>query len=80
MKTGAEAELGPAVYYLNVEDRISITDFIEKQSFPKDEARKNMADLLQRLHALLQFVFRINYFDAMENFNTKFHICRHSSC
>lgn len=69
----AEAELGPAIYYLNTEDRISITDFIEEKPFPAGEARKEMAYLLQRLHALPKFPFRINYFDAMENFIAKFH-------
>lgn len=72
MKIAAEAGLGPSIYYLNAEDRISITDFIIAKPFPIPEARKQMADILRKLHALPKFPFRIKYFDTMEGFNEKF--------
>lgn len=74
MKSGAEAGLGPKIHYLNAEDRISITDFIEAQSFDKNEARRKLARLLRKLHGLEKFPFRINYFDAMAGFIKKFRV------
>jgi thiamine kinase-like enzyme len=72
MKIAEPAALGPRIYYLNSEDRISITDFIQEKPFSLSEAREKMPLLLQQLHALPKFPFRINYFDAMENFVAKF--------
>ena len=72
MRSGAEAGLGPKVYYINAEDRISITGFIEGQPFAKNEAREKLPQLLRKLHDLPKFRFRINYFDAMEGFIKKF--------
>lgn len=72
MKSGAEAGLAPLIYYLNAEDSISITDFIDEQPFLAHEARIKMAGLLHGLHSLKKFSFRINYFNAMERFIVKF--------
>ena len=72
MNTADTSALGPHIHYLSTEDRISITDFIQEQPFPIPEAREKMPLLLKRLHVLPAFPFRINYFDAMENFVSKF--------
>lgn len=72
MKTAEGASLGPRIYYLNNEDRISITDFIIAKPFSIDVARKQIPQLLKQLHALSKFPFRINYFNAMEGFAEKF--------
>ena len=72
MKVAAKAALAPPIYYLNAEDRISITGFIKEQLFPIPEAREKMTHLLQQLHSLPKFPYRINYFEAMEQFIAKF--------
>jgi hypothetical protein len=71
MQMADQAGLAPHIHYLSIEDRVSITDFIHEQPFPIPEARRKMAGLLQQLHALPKFPYRINYFDAMEGFITK---------
>lgn len=72
MQTAADACLAPKIYYLNNEDRISITDFITGQSFAVPEARVKMAASIRQLHALPKFPYRINYIDATNNFLQKF--------
>src|SRR5580704_16569946 len=37
MKAGEKAGLAPRIWYTNVEDRISITDFVNAKPFPKAE-------------------------------------------
>ena len=58
MKAAAEAGLAPRVWYTNVEDKISITDFIEAVPFAAAEARARMPRLLRNLHALPPFPTR----------------------
>jgi thiamine kinase-like enzyme len=72
MTIADDAAIGPRIHYLNIEDRISITDFIEPHHFPITEAREKMPDLLKRLHTLPKFPFRMNYFEKMEGFLSKF--------
>ena len=72
MKVAAEAALAPPIYYLSIEDRISITGFIEAHPFPIPEAKRRMPLLLRQLHSLPRFPYRIHYFDAMEGFMAKF--------
>lgn len=55
MQMAAEAGLAPHVLYTNIEDRVSITDFIHVQPFPIAEARSKMAVLLKKLHSLPPF-------------------------
>jgi thiamine kinase-like enzyme len=55
MKAGAEAGIAPKIWYLNVQDKISITDFIEKKPFPISKAKEIMPKLLSRLHSLPPF-------------------------
>ncbi len=75
MKSGAEAGLAPRVWYANVEDRISITDFIEARPFSTAEARVRLPTTLRALHALPPFPKMTNYphyVDAMDAFVQKF--------
>jgi thiamine kinase-like enzyme len=55
MKAAAEAGLAPRVRYSSVEDKISITDYIEAAPFPMAERRERMATALRTLHALPPF-------------------------
>ncbi len=55
MKAGAEAGIAPKVWYLNSQDKISITDYIEHKPFPISKARVIMPKLLSKLHALPPF-------------------------
>jgi aminoglycoside phosphotransferase (APT) family kinase protein len=71
MKAAAEAGLAPHVWYTSVEDRISITDFVEAKPFPVHEARVKMPELLKRLHSLPPFPARVNYFDTINGFIQK---------
>ncbi len=71
MKTAAEAGVAPRIWYAGIEDRISITDFVEKKAFPISEAKVKMPDLLKRLHSLPPFPPRVNYFDALDGFIQK---------
>jgi thiamine kinase-like enzyme len=72
MEIAAKGGIAPRIHYTSIEDRVSITDFINEQPFPMHEARKKMARLLQRLHRLPTFPFRINYFDTMDGYVAKF--------
>lgn len=55
MKAAAEAGLAPHVRYTNVEDRLSITDFVRTESLPISDALVRLPALLRRLHALPPF-------------------------
>jgi len=72
LQTAANACFAPAIHYLNIEDKISITDYIEDHHFPVSEARIKMADMLRDLHALPKFSYRLNYIDASDIFLQKF--------
>lgn len=72
MQAAAEAGIAPKVWYVNLEERVAITDFIDAKPFPLDKARTVMPALLKRLHALPPFPFRINYLDSMEGFIQRF--------
>ncbi len=63
MKAAAEAVIAPKVWYMSVEDRLSITDFIEAKPFPYDEARDKLPSLLRKLHSLPGFHPVMNVFD-----------------
>jgi len=68
MQMAADAGIAPHVWYTSIEDRICITDFIEKKPFPVNKAREKVPALLKRLHALPPFLNRVNYIDAINNF------------
>ncbi|HTD41619.1 MAG TPA: phosphotransferase [Mucilaginibacter sp.] len=72
MKMAAEAGIAPHVWYTSLEDRVSITDFIEAKAFPIARAAVLLPDLLKRLQALPLFPYRLNYFDAVDGFIQKF--------
>lgn len=73
MEHAAVAGLAPLVHYLSIEERISITGFIQEQPFPMHEAKEKMAQLLRQLHALPKFpALRNSYFEMMNGFVTKF--------
>jgi thiamine kinase-like enzyme len=55
-----------------VEDRISITDFVEARFFPTSEALVRLPATLRTLHALPAFPNTVKYLDAMDGFIKKF--------
>jgi len=83
MRTAADAGLAPAVRYTNVEDRVSITDFVETVPLPVGDALVRIPDVLRRLHALPPFpeipnwlntscLFLLNQDPALDSFLEKF--------
>jgi hypothetical protein len=56
MKAAAEAGLAPHVWYTSIEDRISITDFVETAPFPAADALVQIPAALRKLHALPPFL------------------------
>ena len=72
MELAAKASVAPPVYYLDAEERISITGFVQEQMFSTAQARATIPVLLRQLHALPAFAYRINYFTSMEAFIEKF--------
>ncbi len=68
MKIAAEAELAPRVWYASIEDRISITDFVEARPFSTTEAVDRLAVTLHGLHALPPFPKLVNDFDTAPTF------------
>ncbi len=75
MKSAAAAGLAPRVWYTSMEDRISITDFVQAQPFPTTEALALLPVILKTLHTLPPFpkmiVYR-DYFDALDGYIQKF--------
>jgi Phosphotransferase enzyme family len=55
MKSAAEAGLAPHVWYTSIEDKISITDFVEAVPFPVADALVRIPTALRTLHALPPF-------------------------
>ena len=55
MKAAAEAGLAPRVWYTSIEDKISITDFVEAAPFPVTDALVRIPATLRTLHALPPF-------------------------
>src|SRR5882762_1167901 len=83
MRAAAEAGLAPRVWYTSVEDRISITDFVDAVPFPVTEALVRMPAALRTLHALPPFpraenhlnttcMFLINKGPALDGFIQRF--------
>lgn len=58
MRAASEAGLAPRVRYASVEDRLSITDFVEAVPFPMAEALVRVPQTLRALHALPPFPAR----------------------
>ena len=64
MQAAAEAGLAPRVWYTNVEDKISITDFVEAVPFPVADALVRMPATLRSLHALAPFPRRADHINT----------------
>ncbi|KNY26004.1 hypothetical protein [Pseudobacteroides cellulosolvens] len=65
MKAGAEVGIAPKIRYLNSQDKISITDFIEYKTFPINKARVIIPKLLSKLHSLPPF-HKLNNNEVMD--------------
>jgi Phosphotransferase enzyme family len=81
MKAAADAGLAPRVLYTNIEDSISITDFVEAQPLPVAEALLRLPAVLRKLHNLQPFgrapfntscTFLINKGPVLDGFLQKF--------
>ena len=83
MRAAAEAGLAPHVRYTSIEDRISITDFVEEAPFPPAQALVRMPAALRTLHALPPFpgvenhlnttcMFLMNQAPAVDGFIQRF--------
>jgi aminoglycoside phosphotransferase (APT) family kinase protein len=70
MKSGAEKGIAPRVFYASVEERVSITDFVEARPLSAEEALVRLPGTLRTLHALPLFpkAKAGSYFDIVEGF------------
>jgi len=68
MKAAAEAGLAPRLWHTNMEDGISIMDFVEAAPFPVQEALVRIPAVLKRLHALPRFPKTFNFVTAHNGF------------
>ena len=64
MKAAAEAGLAPQIFYTSIEDRISITGFVDAVPFPMAEALIRMPAILRTLHALPPFPRRVDHLNT----------------
>jgi aminoglycoside phosphotransferase len=55
VRAAAEAGVAPRVWYTDIENRISITDFVEAEHLPVSEALLQLPALLRTLHSLAPF-------------------------
>ena len=76
MRAAAEAGLAPHVWYTSIEDRISITGFVEAVPFPVADALVRMPKTLRSLHALPPFPKTLNYLEALDGFIRRFQAAR----
>jgi aminoglycoside phosphotransferase (APT) family kinase protein len=72
MGTAAEAGLAPRVWHTNMEDGISITDFVDEVPFSATEALVRIPGTLRRLHALPPFPKALNYVTIHNGFIRRF--------
>src|SRR5580704_11367602 len=72
MRAGEQAGLAPRIWYTSVEDRVSITDFVNAKPFPKAEALRRMPATIRELHTLPAFPRTVQYLDAMDGFISRF--------
>jgi aminoglycoside phosphotransferase (APT) family kinase protein len=72
MKAGEEAGLAPRIRYAGVEDRVSITDFVNAKPFSKAEALVRMPATIRALHGLAPFPRLVNYLESMDGFISRF--------
>ena len=74
MKAGEDAGIAPRVWYTSVEDRVSITDFVDAKPFSKREALARVPATIRTLHALPAFPRTVNYLEAMDRFIENFRV------
>lgn len=74
MQSAASAGIAPRIHYASVEDLILITDFVTTQPYPHDIALR-VARTIRTLQSLPPFPRpnMLNYFNAMDNFVSRFH-------
>ncbi len=72
MQPAAEAGIAPRIQYAGIEDRISITDFVEPTPFKINDARIKLPGFLKRLHSMAPFPCRLNWFDFVDGLVLKF--------
>jgi thiamine kinase-like enzyme len=72
MQAAAEAGLAPRVWHANMEDGISITDFVQTVPFSTTEALVRIPGTLRRLHALPPFPKAFNYVTMHNGFIWRF--------
>ncbi len=72
MKAAAEVGVAPRVWHTNMEDGISITDFVEAAPFSTTEAVIRIPGTLRRLHALPPFPKAFNYVTMHNGFIWRF--------
>jgi len=72
MKAAAEAGLAPRVWHTNMDDGISITDFVEAVPFSATEAVVRIPATLRRLHELPSFPKAFNYVTLHNGFIWRF--------
>ncbi len=70
MRSAADRGIAPRVLYASVEDRVSITDFVEARPLCAEGALARMPGVLRTLHSLPPFAKAKagNYFDMVEGF------------
>jgi aminoglycoside phosphotransferase (APT) family kinase protein len=70
MKSGAERGIAPRVLYASIEDRVSITDFVESRPLSSEEILARLPNTLRTLHSLPPFPRAKlgNYFDMMDRY------------
>jgi thiamine kinase-like enzyme len=71
MQIAASAGIAPRVWYASIEDRISITDFVNVKPWPENRAAL-IADMIRRVHSLRAFPKLMNYFDTLDGFIQRF--------
>ena len=64
MKLASEAGLAPRVWYTSVEDRLSITDFVNEVPFSAREALVRLPAILRRLHSVPPFPKGVDHMDT----------------
>lgn len=70
MKSGAERGIAPRVLYASIEERVSITDFVEARPLSAEETLVRLPGTLRTLHSLPPFpkAKAGNYFDMVDGF------------
>ena len=68
MRSAAEVGIAPRVWYTSIEDRVSVTDFVEAKPFPRAEALTRLPVTLRRLHARPAFPKIVDYIAAVDGF------------